>query len=125
MERECIMQINSVGMGFGATIVNTHALNELKTVIKNSAKHDEFILPHKSYDDLCSQINEILPKKSDKVIFEICDNGGDEKRYSVGGKIVHNKKQKPFYTIVSPKIGSNIITENIVSSIKNSLNKII
>ncbi len=118
------MQIKSVGMGFGAIIPVTPASKELRNVIKNSAVNDEFILQHKTYEDLRKQINEILPKKSDKVIFEVCDNNyGSGRTYSVGGKIIHNNKKNSFYTSISPEIGSNIITNNIISSIKRSLNK--
>ena len=111
-------------MGFGATIPVTQASKKLQEVIQNSAKNDDFILSHKTYEDLCKQINETLPKKTDKVIFEQCDNNyGNGRSYSLGGKIIHNKAKKSFYTRISPEIGSNIITQNIVSTKKHSLDK--
>lgn len=117
------MQIKSIGMDFGATIANTAASKKLQTVIQNSAKNDDFILKHKTYKDLCKQINNFLPQKSDKVIFEQCDNNyGNGWNYSVSGTIIHNKEQKPFYTRISPSIGSNIVVKNIISALERSLN---
>ena len=111
------MKINFSNSCFGATIPNTHASKEL-TRLLNLSKDYDCESYHTDYDNLCKNINKILPFENDKVTFKTCNNKYGSS-YMVEGEIQRSYGEKSsFSALVYYRFGSNNICKTITDAIQ-------
>ena len=115
MERENNMYVNSVN--FCATIPATKASEKLNYVLI-LAKDYDYGAMHTDYLDLCKYINKFLPNDEDTVTFKNCIRK-EGPIYNIEGDVCKNGQTKPFSSTVNYHAGSNLVSGNIVNSIRN------
>jgi hypothetical protein len=115
------MKINSINTSFKAQIPNNAATKKISSVL-NQAKDYDYNGQHINYENLCNIINKLLPKNSDKVIFNTCDSQYGSSYYIEGQINQKDKKQNPFSSTVYYRSGSNQVAKDILTSIINALN---
>lgn len=112
------MQINSINTSFSAKIPTTKAAKELSSILDLAKNYDYSQCT--DYEGLCKNINKLLPKDTDEVIFNGCDSQYGSSYY-ISGEIKHNKDNRPFSSHIYYRDGSNVAVKDILSSIKNAL----
>ena len=115
------MQIKLVNINFGARIPETEATKTISSVL-NFAQNYDYGPKHSDYKGLCNNINKLLPKNSDEVIFNVCDNQYGSSYYTEG-EIIRDDEKKSFDSCVYYRSGSNTIAKDILSSIQKALIK--
>ncbi len=112
------MQINSI-TSFRAKIPTTTAAERIGALL-DFAKNYDYNNNHSNYESLCKDINKLLPKNSDEVIFNNCDAQYGSSYY-IEGEINHNNNKNLFSSCVYYRSGSNTVARDIISSIKKAL----
>ncbi len=124
------MNITSIGtsytplkssQNFGAQIFKTNEGSGIDTILYEAQRYDRPKEKPVDYKYLNEQINKILPKESDEVIFKNLIHRYHTV-YTVEGEVKHNGKVSPFSTTFNYyKLGSNGVVRDIVATIEDTL----
>ena len=124
------MNITSIGtnytplrsfQSFRAQVFKTNEGSGIDTILYEAQGYDRPKEKPADYKYLYEQINKILPKKSDEVIFKNIECLYPT-IYTIEGEVKHNGKVSQFSTSFSCcKLGSNGVVRDIVATIEDTL----